>query len=92
MNIIEARAYGLLERMLQQAEKNNSTEVLNINKEYEQLHHLLPSKSQVSYGLCRQSCVLGLTFLPFEKKSLLRDAKARFAKLPVPEGYQRSEL
>ncbi len=89
MSRVEVRAYELLERMLEQAEANNSAEVLNSNKEYESLQYFLPPNFQVLYDLCRQSCVLGFTLLPFDKERPLQNARARFVQLPVPEGYQR---
>ena len=90
MSRVEVRAYELLEKMLELAEVNDSAGVLNSDKEYEPLHYLLPQNFQVLYDLCRQSCVLGFTLLPLEKKRLLQDARARLDQLPVPEGYTKT--
>jgi len=87
---VEVRAYELLERMLEQAEANNPAGVLSLNKEYESLHPLLLPNSQLLYDLCRQSCVLGFTFIPLEKERLLQDARVRFTQLPVPDGYTKT--
>ncbi len=86
--------YSLLNDLLASASQGDKTRVLQLNQDYEglvsELYPRLPRAVRLEYDLCRQSCVLGFTFLPFEKERLLQDARTRFTQLPVPDGYRRS--
>ena len=81
--------YTVLECMERNAEKDNVEEVLELNKQYEEIVHDVyhgPQTSlEIQYEQCRQSCVLPfMDLMPFMHDELIEDAKESFAKIPRP--------
>ena len=73
--------HQLLEEMVKSATNGDKEKVLELNRRYEQLvpraYHKPPTKLDLEYDNCRQSCVMSVTMLKDFNERLIETMRAQ---------------